>query len=416
MKIAHLTAREIIDSNGFPTIEAEVTLEDGTKALGQVPSGASTGVSEAMELRDNDDRYLGKGVQQACANVHALAPVLEEMDAYNQKEIDQALVAADGTENKSHLGSNALLAVSMAVCRSAARSRKIPLYHYFGELSSNSEYVLPEPQILVMEGGKHGEWSTDIQEYMVMPSKYHFASFTERLRVGTEIYHHLRRLLAEKKYSLGVGMEGAFCPRELGSNEEAFSLIIRAIEQAGYTPGEQVGLALDGASSEYFGGGEYILKSEQKTISPSVWTAEILTWVNKYPIWSLEDMHQEEEWDAWQELTAQLGGKVQVVGDDLLTTHVARIQKAIAHQSVSAVLIKPNQVGTISETIAAINLAASAGLTNVISHRSGETNDELIADLAVGTPATQCKFGAPVRGERVAKYNRLLRIEEQLTY
>lgn len=416
MKIVDLTAREILDSKGTPTVEAEVTLEDGIKALGCVPSGASTGTNEALELRDGDkSRFFGKGVQRAIQNIKG--PIKEAIigqDAYNQSQVDNLLIQLDGTENKSKLGANAILAVSMAVCRAAARSQKIPLYEYFGILSGNKKFTLPQPLILVLEGGKHGAWSTDIQEYFVIPKMEAFPTFAERLRAGAEIFHSLEKVLESRNYSVGVGLEGAYMPKEIKSNEEAFHLILESVEKAGYKVPEQIILGIDAASSEFYSDGKYILKSENLTLTPEEWLEKIEIWLTKYPIWSLEDMFAEEDWGNWQKFTQKDGNNHQIVGDDLLVTNTKRIQRAIKEKSVNSVLIKLNQIGTVTETVNAINLAHSAGFTTVISHRSGETNDDMIADLCVGSGSWQSKFGGPDRGERVAKYNRLLRIEEKL--
>jgi enolase len=418
MKITDVTAREILDSRGVPTIEAEVHLEDGTTALGGVPSGASTGSTEALELRDKDEkRYFGKGVLKAVENIKGpIKNALIGLDAYDQKTVDSTMVKLDGTENKSKLGGNATVGVSMAVCRAAARSKKIPLYEYFGELTGNSNFELPQPLILVLEGGKHGNWSTDCQEYFVIPKKEAFDSFGERLRVGAEIFHQLEKILVEKKYATGVGFEGAFMPKEIKSNEEAFELMIEATKKAGYNLPGQVVLGLDAASSEFYKDGKYVLKSEGNLeLDKKEWLKKVLGWAEKYPIWSMEDMFAEEDWDSWAEFNRLVGDKVQVVGDDLLTTNVKRIEKAINLKAVNSVLIKLNQIGTVMETLQAILLSEKAGFTTIISHRGGETNDDLIADLTVGSPSFQSKFGGPDRGERVAKYNRLLRIEEKLS-
>lgn len=418
MKISNVFAREILDSRGQPTVEAEVTLEDGIKALGGVPSGASTGKAEAVELRDGDQaRYFGKGVLRAVENIKGpIKQALVGQDAYDQRTIDKIMIDLDGTENKGRLGGNALVGVSMAVCRAAARSQKMPLYEYFGKLSGNTEFKMPQPLVLVLEGGKHGAWSTDIQEYFVISKKEAFGTFKERIRVGAEIYKALEKILEERGYAVGVGFEGAFMPKEIKSNEEAFQLMIEATQKAGYKIGEQIVLGIDGASSEFYADGKYTLKSEGGTVlSKEEWLEKIVGWTKKYPIWSLEDMFDQEDWDSWAALTKQVGDKLQVVGDDLLTTNVKRIQKGIDLKAVNSVLIKLNQVGTVSETLDAIKLADKAGYTTIISHRGGETNDDMIADLCVGTGSWQSKFGGVVRGERVAKYNRLLRIEEKLS-
>jgi enolase len=417
MKIAAVTAREILDSKGYPTVEVEVKLEDGIIALGGVPSGASTGAAEALELRDGDkNRYFGKGVLKAIENVKGpIRQTLIGQDAYNQRKIDQLLIDLDGTENKSKLGGNATTGVSMAVCRAGARSQKIPLWQYFGQLSGNSRFELPQPLVLVLEGGKHGAWSTDCQEYFVIPKKEVFSTFQERIRVGAEIFQALEKLLEEKGYATGVGFEGAFMPKEMKSNEESFELMMQATEKAGYKLPDQVVLGIDGASSEFYQDGKYTLKSEGGTVlSREEWLEKVVGWTKEYPLWSMEDMFAEEDWESWMEFTKKVGDRIQVVGDDLLTTNVKRIQKAIDQKACNSVLIKLNQIGTVSETLDAIALADKAGLTTIISHRGGETNDDMIADLCVGTTSWQSKFGGPDRGERVAKYNRLLRIEEKL--
>lgn len=417
MKIVNVHAREILDSKGVPAVEAEVALEDGTVAMGGVPSGASTGAAEALELRDGDkSRYFGKGVLKAVENIKGpIKEALVGLDAYDQRAVDKAMIDLDGTENKSNLGGNAIVGVSMAVCRAAARSQKIPLYEYFGRLSGNNNYELPQPLVLVLEGGKHGAWSTDCQEYFVIPRKEAFPTFRERIRVGAEIFHALEKLLDGKGYAVGVGFEGAFMPKEMKSNEEAFELMIEATEKAGYQMVDQVVLGIDGASSEFYEDGKYTLKSEGGLVlSREEWLEKVVGWTEKYPIWLMEDMFAEEDWDSWIEFTQKVGDKVRIVGDDLLTTNVKRIQKAIDLKACNSVLIKVNQIGTISETLEAIALSDKAGYTTVISHRGGETNDDLIADLCVGTTSWQSKFGGPDRGERVAKYNRLLRIEEKL--
>lgn len=417
MKIKNIHAREILDSKGRPTIEVEVVLEDGAFALAKAPSGASTGSNEAIELRDeNSKRYAGKGVLTAVKNVNSkIAKALIGKDCNNQKKVDQIMIDLDGTENKAKLGGNAIVAVSMAVCLAAAKSQKKEAYQYFAELEGNTKLVLPQPQILIMEGGKHGNWATDIQEYFVIPLKNKIKTFSKRIQAGVEIFHATESILLKKGYCTGVGYEGGFCPQEVKSNEEVFEILIQGIEKAGYQAGKEVLLGLDAASSEFFSNGQYVLKSEGNLkLTPRQWTKKIIKWTKKYPIWSMEDMHAEDDWDEWVFFTSQLGNKIQIVGDDLLTTNVKRIQKAIDLKAVNSVLIKLNQIGTVTETIKAVKLSDSAGFTTVVSHRGGETNDDIIADLAVGTSSWQSKFGAPNRGERIAKYNRLLRIEEQL--
>jgi enolase len=417
MKITSIHAREILDSRGYPTLEAEVVLEDNTKALGQVPSGASTGSLEAWELRDEDDeRFSGKGVLKAIETIKTtIKNLLIGKDAYDQAQIDRLMIEADGTENKSNLGGNAIIGISMAVCRAAARSQKLDLYKYFGRLSGNNVFVLPQPMILVLEGGKHGSWSTDIQEYFIIPKKEKFLNFSASIRAGVEIFHNLEKILDIKGYATGVGYEGAFCPAEIKSNQEAFELITEAVKKSGFSLPDDVVLGIDAAASSFYHQGRYILKSEgNKALTAPQWTRQVIEWSQKYPLWSMEDMHEEEDWEEWSVLTQEIGGQKQIVGDDLLTTNVKRIKLAAEKKAVNAVIIKPNQIGTITETLDAIKLADSVGFKTIISHRGRETNDDLIADLAVGTTSWQCKFGAPERGERIAKYNRLLRIEEQL--
>jgi len=416
-KIKQIKAREILDSKGDPTIETEVVLGDGIVAAAQVPSGASTGSSEAVELRDADkSRYFGKGVLRAVENINGpISKALIGQNAYEQRKIDQIMIDLDGTENKGNLGGNAIVSVSMAVCRAAALSQKIPLYKYFGKLSGNSNFKLPQPLFLLLEGGKHGAWATDIQEYFVIPRKEKFAKFGESLRVGVEIFHTLEKLLYKKGYSVGIGFEGAFCPKEIKSNEEALQLLIEATEKAGYSLPDEIVLGIDGAASEFFEKGKYVLKSEKgKSLSPREWSERLVEWSKKYPILLMEDIYYEEDWDEWAFLTRKIGNRVQIVGDDLLATNVKRIQKAIDLNACNSVLIKLNQIGTVSETLNAIKFASLAGFPTIVSHRGGETNDDMIADLVVGTASAQCKFGGPDRGERIAKYNRLLKIEEEL--
>lgn len=416
MNITDIHAREILDSKGHPTVEVDLTLENGIVATASVPSGASTGSTEAVELRDGDKtRYFGKGVLQAVENVNTtIKSVVVGQDVTNQRNIDTLMIKADGTENKGKLGGNAIVAVSMAAARAAARTNNVPLYQYLGSLIGNKEFVLPQPLLLVLEGGKHGNWSTDCQEYFVVPKKERFPTFREALRAGAEIFHALEKILADKHYATGVGYEGAFCPSEMQSNEEAFQLMMAATENAGYKMDNDIVLGIDAASSEFYADGTYTLKSEGNAkLTSREWTDKVIGWTKKYPIWSLEDIHSESDWDEWTYFTAAIGSNHQIVGDDLLTTNVKRIQQAIDKKAVNSVLIKVNQIGTVSETLDAIVLSHKAGYTTVVSHRGGETNDDFIADLVVGT-SKQSKFGGPDRGERLAKYNRLLRIEEQL--
>lgn len=417
MQIAAVEALEILDSKGTPTVEVTVTVDDGTQASAAVPSGASTGATEAVEVRDDDqDRYFGQGTQLAVAHVTGpLAAAIQGFEVTQQGQIDEALIEADQTELKSNLGGNAILGVSMAVCRAAAQTQGVELFQYFGRLIGNADFVLPQPMILLLEGGKHGNWATDIQEFMMVPRRESFPSFAEQLRAGAEVWHQLGKLLADKNYSTGVGFEGAYAPQEISSNDEAFKLIEQAVQAADYTLGEEIILAIDAASSEFYQDGKYLLRSEDNAqLSPPEWTQRLKKWMQQYPLWSIEDPYDQEAWADWAEFRANLEPYVQLVGDDLLTTNLKRIQRAIDERAVNSVLIKPNQIGTITETLQAIELSQQSQLATIISHRGGETNDDLIADLAVGTVARQCKFGGPDRGERLAKYNRLLHIEQQL--
>ena len=360
-------------------------------------------------------RYLGKGVTQAVNNVNnILKQHVIGFDAYNQSGLDKLLIDLDGTVNKSKYGANAILPISMAVCRATAMSVHFELFEYFGKLSGNSNFVLPQPMILVMEGGKHGDWATDFQEYFVIPKKEKFSSFKEMLRAGAEIFHSLKTVLKSKGYDTGVGFEGAYCPNEIKSNSEAFDLILEAVEKAGYKVNEQIVLGIDAAASEFYENGRYVLKSEGVSLTPEEWMDKQLELYNKYPIWSIEDTFDQNAWEDWTKLVSKVGSKMQIIGDDLLVTNVKKIKKGIELGSMNSVLIKLNQIGTVTETIDAIKLAHSVGFTTVISHRGGETNDDMIADLCVGTGSGQSKFGGPDRGERVAKYNRLLKIEEVL--
>ena len=410
--IEEIIAREILDSRGNPTLEAEVLLEDGSIGRAAVPSGASTGVHEALELRDGDaTRYLGKGVEQAVANVNQIiAPHLSGEFGLNQEELDAEMLALDGTPNKSKLGANAILAVSLALAKAAAESTSQPLYRYLGGVSART---LPVPMLNILNGGAHTGWqSTDFQEFMVMPVGAE--SFREGLRWGAEIYHALKGVLKSKGYNTNTGDEGGFAPALKQGNNEALEVILEAIAKAGYSPGEQVLIALDPATSELYEDGMYNLRIEGKTLSSDDMVKLWADWVSQYPIISLEDGLAEDDWDGWVALTQSIGDKVQLVGDDLLVTNVTRLAKAIELKAANSILIKLNQIGSLSETIAAIEMAKRAGWTAVISHRSGETEDTTIADLAVAMNAGQIKTGAPARSDRVAKYNQLLRIEEEL--
>lgn len=409
--ILEVTALEILDSRGNPTVEVEVYLDDGIVGRAAVPSGASTGVNEALELRDKDEsRYGGKGVEQAVANVNdVIADELIGHDAFDQEEIDAFLQQLDGTDNKGKLGANALLGVSLAVAKAAALSAGQPLYRYLGGTSAST---LPLPMLNIMNGGAHGGWVTDFQEFMVMPVGAE--SFREGLRWAAEIYQALKKVLADAGYNTGVGDEGGFAPALKKGNHEAIELILQAIERANYKPGEQVMIALDPATSEIYEDGRYELKTESRTLSSEELVKLWEDWVEKYPIISIEDGMSETDWDGWVMLRQAIGDKVQLVGDDLFVTNVEFLKKGIELGAANSILIKLNQIGTLSETIAAIEMAKRAGWTAVVSHRSGETEDTTIADLAVAMNAGQIKTGAPARSDRVAKYNQLLRIEHEL--
>ncbi len=406
-----IVAREVLDSRGNPTVEATVYLEDGSVGRAIVPSGASTGTHEALELRDGDkSRYLGKGTLKAVNNVNEqIAPELEGWDATDQEGIDAAMLEIDGTPNKNKLGANAILSVSMAVARAAAASLDMPLYRYLGGVHA---HVLPVPMMNIMNGGAHTGWqSTDFQEFMVMPVGAD--SFAECLRWSAEIYHTLKGVLKSHGYSTLVGDEGGYAPL-LKSHVEAVDLILEAITKAGYKPGEQVVIALDPAVSELFKDGKYNLQREGKQFTPDQFVAFWKNWVDQYPIWSLEDGMAEDDWEGWKLLTDTIGSKVQLVGDDLLVTNPERVQKALEAGVANSLLVKLNQIGSLTETMTAIQLCHRNAWTTVISHRSGETEDTFIADLAVAVNAGQIKTGAPARTDRVAKYNQLLRIEDDL--
>lgn len=404
--------REILDSRGNPTIEVEVYLEDGTMARAGIPSGASTGAFEAVELRDGDkSRYLGKGVQTAVNNVNdIIAPEIVGMSVYDQVDIDRTMIELDGTHNKAKLGANAILGVSMAVARAAADSLGLPLYQYLGGTNAKT---LPVPMMNILNGGSHADNNVDIQEFMVMPVGA--KSFKEALRTGAEIYHNLKAVLTKRNLATGVGDEGGFAPN-LKSNEEAIEVIIEAIEKAGYKPGEEVKIALDVAATELWNAEtkKYDLAGEGKSMTSEEMVAYYEYLVGKYPIISIEDGLDEEDWAGWKLLTEKLGGKIQIVGDDLFVTNTERLAKGIATGTANSILVKLNQIGSITETLDAIEMAKRAGYTTVISHRSGETSDSTIADVAVAVNAGQIKTGAPARIDRVEKYNQLLRIEEML--
>jgi len=408
--IVDVTAREILDSRGNPTVEVEVTLADGTTGRAAVPSGASTGAFEAVELRDGDkSRYLGRGTQKAVKNVNEeIAGEIVGLDATDQVGIDQLLLELDGTPNKGKLGANAILGVSLAVAKAAAGALGLPLFRYLGGVNAKE---LPVPMMNILNGGKHADNTVDIQEFMIMPVGT--PSFSEALRMGAEVFHSLKAVLKEAGLNTAVGDEGGFAPN-LKTNEETIEVILKAVEKAGYKPGDDVVLALDVASTELFKDGRYVFAGEGVTRDTGEMIDLYEKLINAYPVYSIEDPLSEEEWDGWLELTKRLGNKVQIVGDDLFVTNTARLAKGIEMGVANSILIKVNQIGTLTETLNAIEMARRAGYTAVISHRSGETEDSTIADIAVAVNAGQIKTGAPSRTDRVAKYNQLLRIEDYL--
>jgi len=408
--IKAIIGREIIDSRGNPTVEADVILESGVRGRAAVPSGASTGSREAIELRDGDTkRYGGKGVTQAVNNVNTeIREALLGKNAADQTDIDTTMLALDGTDNKSKLGANAMLAVSMACARAAAANEGKPLYAY---LSKDKNYLMPVPMMNIINGGAHADNSVDLQEFMVMPVGA--PSMAEAIRYGAEVFHTLKKVLHAKGMNTSVGDEGGFAP-DLPSNEAAIEVILEAIDKAGYKAGEDIMIAIDAASSEFYKDGKYVLASENKSLSASEFIDVLEDWVNKYPIISIEDGLAEDDWDGWKEITERLGNKIQLVGDDLYVTNTKIFQQGIDKHIANSILIKVNQIGTLTETLAAIDMAKQAGYTAVISHRSGETEDTTIADLAVATSVGQIKTGSMSRSDRVAKYNQLIRISEEL--
>jgi enolase len=408
--IMNVQARQILDSRGNPTIEVDVYLEDGTLGRASVPSGASTGASEAVELRDGDKKvYGGKGVLKAVENVNErIAPELIDLDATEQVAIDELMIHLDGSDNKGKLGANAILGVSLAVAKAAARGLGMPLYRYIGGTSARQ---LPVPMMNIMNGGKHADSNVDMQEFMAMPVGA--TSFAEALQWGTDIYHALKGVLQARGLATSVGDEGGFAPN-LPSNEEAIRVILEAIDKAGYKAGEQIMIAMDPAASEFYDNGSYVLKGEGRTLSGDQIVDYYADLVEKYPIISIEDGLAEDDWITWRKLTERIGHKVQLVGDDLFVTNTKFLQRGIDTQTANSILVKVNQIGTLTETLAAIEMAKQAGYTAVVSHRSGETEDATIADIVVATNAGQIKTGAPARTDRVAKYNQLLRIEEAL--
>lgn len=411
MEIIRILGREILDSRGNPTVEADVELADGSLGRAAVPSGASTGEHEAVELRDGDkSRYLGKGVRQAASNiVKEIGPSLIGMEAEHQIAIDRHMIALDGTPNKGRLGANAILAVSLAVARAAAESHGEPLYRYLG---GSNACLLPVPLMNIINGGAHADNKVDMQEFMIVP--YGAPKFSEALRWGTEVFHTLKGVLKKRGYSTAVGDEGGFAPN-LASNDEALEVVMEAISQAGYTPGDQIGIALDPATSEFYTGGKYVFKKSDKSERTSDQMVQYWeNWVRQYPIVSIEDGMAEDDWDGWKALTDVLGSKIQLVGDDLFVTNTLRLAQGIERGTANSILIKVNQIGTLTETLEAIKMASKAGYTSITSHRSGETEDAFIADLAVATESGQIKTGSASRTDRIAKYNQLLRIEEEL--
>lgn len=407
--IIGLRAREVLDSRGNPTLEAEVELEGGAVGRAMVPSGASTGTHEALELRDGGSRYGGKGVRRAVASVNErIAPELIGMNALDQEAVDRAMLELDGTPNKANLGANAILGVSLATARAAAEALGLPLYRYLGGVQG---VVLPVPLMNVINGGRHADNRVDFQEFMLVPAGA--PSFQEALRIGVEVFHALKGVLKAKGYSTNVGDEGGFAP-DLKSNEEAVELLLEAVQKAGYTPGKEVALALDVAATELYREGRYHLEGEGRILSREEMVGLLEAWVEKYPILSIEDGLAEDDWEGWRLLTERLGGRIQLVGDDLFVTNPARLKEGIERKVANAILVKVNQIGTLTETLEAIRLAQRSGYRAVISHRSGETEDSFIADLAVAVNAGQIKTGSLSRSDRLAKYNQLLRIEEGL--
>ncbi|MGJ0429840.1 phosphopyruvate hydratase [Methylobacter sp.] len=409
-KIVDIRAREILDSRGNPTVEADVVLASGVTGSAMVPSGASTGEREAIELRDGDkSRYLGKGVLNAVANVNAeIRAAIIGMDADDQAGIDQKMLELDGTDNKGRLGANAILSVSMAAAHAAAKEAGVPLYRH---LNKSGEFIMPVPMMNIINGGSHADNSVDLQEFMILPVGA--PSFREAIRYGAEVFHNLKKVLTSKGLATTVGDEGGFAPN-LSSNEEAIAVIIEAIEAAGYKPGVDICLGLDAASSEYFKNGRYELSAEGKSFDSAQMTDFFMDWVKKYPIISIEDGLDQNDWAGWKMLTEKLGNQIQLVGDDLFVTNPAILREGIDKNIANSILIKLNQIGTLSETLDAINMAQAAGYSAVVSHRSGETEDTTIADLAVATGTGQIKTGSLSRSDRVAKYNRLMKIEDEL--
>jgi enolase len=411
-KIKHIIGREILDSRGNPTVEVDVILKDGSFGRAAVPSGASTGSHEAIELRDGGKRYGGKGVQKAVMNVNTFILKALKGKEFNQKTLDDTMIKLDGTENKGKLGANAILGVSLAFAHAAAQSEGVALYKYFAKIAKTGKPIsLPLPMMNILNGGKHAENSTDLQEFMVMPVGA--KNFSHALQMGTEVFHALKKILHKRGLNTSVGDEGGFAP-SLPSNESAIEVILEAVAAAGYKPGKDIAIAIDGAATELYKNGSYDLTSENRTLTSAEMVEFYANWLKKYPIVSIEDGFSEDDWEGWKLMTKNLGKKVQIVGDDLFVTNITRLQRGIDEKAGNSILIKLNQIGTVSETIDAIKMAHKAGMTAVVSHRSGETEDTTISHFVVGLGCGQIKTGSLCRSERVAKYNELLRIEETL--
>ncbi len=410
-KIAKIIGREILDSRGNPTVEVDLTLEDGSFGRSAVPSGASTGSYEAVEIRDGGKRYGGKGVQKAVSNINEELRKNLVGNEFDQESLDNAMITLDGTENKGRLGANAILGISLAFAHAEAKSGGMKLYEYFAKISGNSSLSLPVPMMNILNGGKHAENSTDLQEFMIMPVGA--PTFSEALRYGVETFHCLKKILTDKGLNTSVGDEGGFAP-SLPNNEAALQIIIEAIKSAGYEPGKDIAIAIDGAATELLVDGKYDLKTEGRKLSSTEMIDLYASWIEKYPIISIEDGLSEDDWDGYEKFTQRLGAKVQIVGDDLFVTNINRLEKGIESRAANSILIKLNQIGTITETIMAIKMAQKAGFTSIVSHRSGETEDSTISDFVVGLGTGQIKTGSLCRSERTCKYNQLLRIEEDL--
>ena len=412
VKITKIIGREILDSRGNPTVEVDVLLSDGSMGRAGVPSGASTGSHEAVELRDGDlRRFGGKGVLKAVKNVNEDIAKKLKGKVWSQKTLDSAMIELDGTENKGRLGANAILGVSLAFAKAVAISEKKPLWKYFKDISKTKEIKLPVPMMNILNGGSHAENSTDLQEFMILP--HGAKTFNQALQWGTEVFHELKKILKERKLNTSVGDEGGYAPT-LPTNEAAIEIILEAIKRAGYTPGKDISIAIDAAASEFYKDGKYVLATENRSLTSEEMIAFYENWVSKYPIVSIEDGLAEDDWSGWALMTKKLGKKIQIVGDDLFVTNINRLEKGIKEKAGNSILIKLNQIGTVTETISAIQMARNAGFTAVVSHRSGETEDATIADFVVGLGTGQIKTGSLCRSERVAKYNQLLRIEESL--